>query len=185
MQGLRNSRPASGAEHQFSHLWDMERHTFEGAAPSHGFKVSIGMLAVTALYEQMLATDLSQLDIERAAALWPDAEDAASEVRDLFADNDFISIAVSETMVKHISKEDLGVQLLMLKNMWPQIAERLRAQLVPFDEVVRSLELVGAATRPSQIGISRDQLRESYSRSAHIRRRFTVLDVALRTVMLE
>ncbi|MDY3979247.1 MAG: sn-glycerol-1-phosphate dehydrogenase [Tidjanibacter sp.] len=185
MQGLRNSRPASGAEHQFSHLWDMERHTFEGAAPSHGFKVSIGMLAVTALYEQMLATDLSQLDIERAVALWPDAEDAASEVRDLFADNDFISIAVSETMVKHISKEDLGVQLLMLKNMWPQIAERLRAQLVPFDEVVRSLELVGAPTRPSQIGISRDHLRESYRRAAHIRRRFTVLDVALRTGMLE
>ena len=66
MQGLRSSRPASGAEHQFSHLWDMEKHTFEGYTPSHGFKVSIGMLAVTALYEQMLHTDFSNFDVEAA-----------------------------------------------------------------------------------------------------------------------
>ena len=30
MQAVLNSRPASGAEHQFSHLWDMQHHTFEG-----------------------------------------------------------------------------------------------------------------------------------------------------------
>ena len=54
MQAARNSRAASGAEHQFSHLWDMQHHTHEGKAPSHGFKVGIGTLAVTALYEFVL-----------------------------------------------------------------------------------------------------------------------------------
>src|SRR5204863_7822845 len=51
MQAAQTSRAASGAEHQFSHLWDMQHHTYQGQAPSHGFKVGIATLAVTALYE--------------------------------------------------------------------------------------------------------------------------------------
>jgi glycerol-1-phosphate dehydrogenase [NAD(P)+] len=53
MQAACSSRPASGAEHQFSHLWDMEHHTHNGRIPSHGFKVGIGSLASTALYESL------------------------------------------------------------------------------------------------------------------------------------
>ena len=47
MQAAQSSRPASGAEHQFSHLWDMEHLRFGGASVSHGFKVGIGTLAST------------------------------------------------------------------------------------------------------------------------------------------
>ena len=43
----------------------------------------------------------------------------------------------------------------------------------------RALELAGAPTQPQQIGITRERLRESFARAYHIRRRFTVLDVAL------
>ena len=185
MQGLRSSRPASGAEHQFSHLWDMEKHTFEGHTPSHGFKVSIGMLAVTALYERMLNTDLSNLDVEAAVKAWPEAEDQAQELRQMFADSDFLSIAVNETMAKHISKRELRRQLTMLKVKWPEIRERLSRQLMPFSEVVRRLSLVGAPTMPRQIGITRTRLKESFRRAVCIRRRFTILDVAVRTNMLD
>ena len=185
MQGLRSSRPASGAEHQFSHLWDMEKHTFEGHPPSHGFKVSIGMLAVTALYEQMLHTDFSNFDVEAAVEAWPEAEDQAQEVRQMFGDTDFMSIAVTETMAKHISRRLLRRQLTMLKLKWPEIRERLGKQLIPFAEVSRRLALVGAPTMPRQIGITRTRLRESFHRAVCIRRRFTILDVALRTNLLD
>lgn len=185
MQGLRSSRPASGAEHQFSHLWDMEKHTFEGYTPSHGFKVSIGMLAVTALYEQMLHTDFSNFDVEAAVEAWPEAEDQAQEVRQMFGDTDFMSIAVTETMAKHISRRLLRRQLTMLKLKWPEIRERLGKQLIPFAEVSRRLALVGAPTMPRQIGITRTRLRESFHRAVCIRRRFTILDVALRTNLLD
>ena len=184
MQGLRSSRPASGAEHQFSHLWDMEKHTFEGYTPSHGFKVSIGMLAVTALYEQMLHTDFSNFDVEAAVEAWPEAEDQAQEVRQMFGDTDFMSIAVTETMAKHISRRLLRRQLTMLKLKWPEIRERLGKQLIPFAEVSRRLALVGAPTMPRQIGITRTRLRESFHRAVCIRR-FTILDVALRTNLLD
>src|SRR5439155_23935228 len=42
MQVACSSRPASGAEHKFSHLWDMQHHTDHGPAPSPGFKVGFG-----------------------------------------------------------------------------------------------------------------------------------------------
>ncbi len=54
MQATRIDRPASGAEHQFSHLWDMEHLRFQGASVSHGFKVGIGTLASTAFLEMLL-----------------------------------------------------------------------------------------------------------------------------------
>ncbi len=63
MQACNNSRPASGAEHQFSHLWDMQHHAFQGKSPSHGFKVGIGVLVSLALYEDMLRRDLHSFDI--------------------------------------------------------------------------------------------------------------------------
>ncbi len=71
MQAARTSRPASGADHQFSHLWDMQHHAHNGAAPSHGFKVGIGTLASLELYEVLLRRDLDRLDIDAALARWP------------------------------------------------------------------------------------------------------------------
>ena len=68
MQSARSSRAASGAEHQFSHLWDMQHHTHNGKAPSHGFKVGIGTLASTALYEHLLDQPLEKLNVDRCCA---------------------------------------------------------------------------------------------------------------------
>ena len=60
-----------GADHQFSHLWDMEHHTHEGITPSHGFKVGIGTLASLSLYEAVLNLDIDNLDIETRRPPWP------------------------------------------------------------------------------------------------------------------
>jgi glycerol-1-phosphate dehydrogenase [NAD(P)+] len=53
MQAADSSRPASGAEHQFSHLWEMSSLSVAGAPVSHGFKVGVGSLAVAAVYERL------------------------------------------------------------------------------------------------------------------------------------
>lgn len=185
MQWSRTSRPASGAEHQFSHLWDMEHHTHNGAAPSHGFKVGVATLAVTRFYEQVLAFGWSSLNIDRCLAAWPNADAEEALVRRLFAETDFAETAVTETRAKHISPEELRGQLEQLKRTWPAIGERLRGQLLSSAEMQRRLELVGAPTEPEQIGISRRRLVESFFRACCIRRRFTVLDLAVRTGTLD
>lgn len=181
MQWSKSSRPASGAEHQFSHLWDMEHHVHHGEAPSHGFKVGIATLAVTRFYEQLLAHDFTALDVERCVAAWPAADAEEARVRRTFAGTDFVETAVTETRVKHLAPAELRAQLQRLQATWPAIRARLQAQLLPAAEMKRRLDLVGAPTEPEQIGISRERLRDGFFRAYHIRRRFTVLDVAVRT----
>jgi glycerol-1-phosphate dehydrogenase [NAD(P)+] len=60
MQSYESSRTASGAEHQFSHLWEMEGLGKDADPPlSHGFKVGVGSVAIAALYELLLERDLA------------------------------------------------------------------------------------------------------------------------------
>jgi glycerol-1-phosphate dehydrogenase [NAD(P)+] len=185
MQWHQSSRPASGAEHQFSHLWDMEHHVHNGEAPSHGFKVGLATLAVTSLYEEILRLPLEQLDVAASCATWPDAREVEQSVRTEFARGDFVTTAVDETLAKHSTREELARQLTMLRAGWPVLRERLREQLIPFDELRQRLRAAGAPTEPEQIGLTRARLRESFHRAYHIRRRFTVLDLAKRTGCLE
>lgn len=186
MQWAKSSRPASGAEHQFSHLWDMEHHVHHGQPPSHGFKVGLATLAVTALYEQLLEQPLDRLDLAACCAQWPD-EVGTAEVRakELFARDDFQSTAIRETQAKHVSRAELARQLEKLQHVWPVLRDRLRAQLVSFSELKQRLQAVGAPTEPEAIGLTRERLRASFIRAQHIRRRFTVLDLAVRTGRLE
>lgn len=185
MQAHQSSRPASGAEHQFSHLWDMEHHTHNGEAPSHGFKVGIGMLAVTALYEQLLNTPIKELDIDVCCEKWPTYDELVQTSRKMFEDSDFPEIGYQESTAKYIDKDALAKQLNTLKENWDSIAPRLREQLYSFEELKQRLNLVGAPTEPEQIGISRERLRESFIKASYIRRRFTILDIALRTAKMD
>ena len=180
MQWSKSSRPASGAEHQFSHLWNMEHHLNNGEHVSHGFQVSIGMLAITAFYEQVLQTSFGELDVDACCIAWPEPEIADRIALDMFVGTDFPNIGLQETKAKYVSREQLKIQLQQLKENWPEIKERLSGQLIPYDEVKQRLRLVGAPTEPDEIGITRKRLRETFVRAQFIRRRFTVLDVAVR-----
>jgi len=185
MQAIKSSRPASGAEHQFSHLWDMEHHTHGGVPPSHGFKVGIATLAVTALYETLLRVPFENLDVAECCARWPSQAATEAHVRQLLAGTDFVDTGVTETLAKQISVTDLRIQLEQLRACWPELRQRLSAQLIPFDQLKERLRLVGAPTEPEEIGITRQRLRDTFQRALLIRRRFTVLDLAARTGSLE
>jgi glycerol-1-phosphate dehydrogenase [NAD(P)+] len=185
MQSTKSSRPASGAEHQFSHLWDMEHHTHDGGAPSHGLKVGIGTLAVTALYDHLLSRTFDKLDVEQCCAAWPDEGEWTRRAKELFHEKELRDVALREIVAKHSSKDQLQAQLEMLRSVWPRLRKQLRMQLIPFAELKAMLEAAGAATEPEQIGIARKRLRESFRKAFFIRRRFTILDLAVRTGELE
>lgn len=185
MQATQSSRPASGAEHQFSHLWDMQHHTHPGRAPSHGLKVGIGTLAVTALYECLLAKPLHELDLDACVAAWPESAAWVQRARADFGDGDLGAVATREISAKHIPAAQLRHQLEQLRIVWPQLIPQLRQQLLPLATLREMLRIAGAATEPEQIGIARARLRDSCWLAFFIRRRFTVLDLAVRTGLLD
>lgn len=186
MQAAKTSRPASGAEHQFSHLWDMQGHTHNGEAPSHGFKVGVGTLASLALYENLLLhQDIGRVDVNRLVDQWPALETVEKRIRELLGDGPLGDKAIEETRAKEPPTEVLRDQLARFRHNWPVIQERLAGHLIPFDNAKQWLAEAGCPVEPEAIGISRARLRESYEGASYIRRRFTVLDVAKRLGMFE
>ena len=120
MQAMQSSRPASGAEHQFSHCWDMENLCFEGKHVSHGFKVGIGTLISTAAIELLLKEPLEELDIDRAVANWKPWDDVEQDILRIFAGKPgHTARAIKETRDKYVDSEGLRRQLTLLKDKWP------------------------------------------------------------------
>jgi glycerol-1-phosphate dehydrogenase [NAD(P)+] len=185
MQAARSSRPASGAEHQFSHLWDMQHHTHHGVAPSHGFKVGIGTLASLHLYEVLLRQQLDRLDMDAAVSSWPAAQQVEMRIAALLGTGELAQKAREETRAKQISLDALRAQLIRLRDGWPALRERLNRHLQPFRNACSMLREAGCPVESEQIGISRERLRTSYEQAYYIRRRFTVLDFAMRLGLFE
>jgi glycerol-1-phosphate dehydrogenase [NAD(P)+] len=180
MQAACSSRPVSGADHQFSHLWDMEHHKHQGITPSHGFKVGIGTLASLSLYEAVMNLEIENLDIVKAVRAWPDRDAVEDEIAELFPVAELRRKALLESGEKYLDRDALRSHLELLKSQWPTIRSRLSQQLIPAAEVADMLAAAGCPTRPEQIGISRERLRLSFRKALHIRRRFTILDLAWR-----
>ncbi len=180
MQACLTSRPASGAEHQFSHLWNMQHHTFEGKTPSHGFQVGIGVLASLALQEDLLRRDLHNFDIEAAARAWPSMGELELRIHELFGTGALEKRAVEETRAKYISGDALRAQLSRIQENWTELRSKLIEQLIPFRELRDMLRRAGCPFEPTQIGISPARLRLSFRQCCYMRRRYTVLDVMQR-----
>lgn len=186
MQAMLSSRPASGAEHQFSHLWDMEHLRFNGASVSHGFKVGIGTLASTAFLEMLLEAPVAELDVDKCVAAWKSWDDTEKDIRRIFNDDpEFVARALVETRGKYVDQQGLREQLTRLKQAWPKLCGRIREQIIPFGEIHRRLELVGAPCEPEQIGVSREHFRVSFAKIPYMRSRFSIIDIAFRCGWME
>src|SRR5688572_16319586 len=101
MQAARSSRPASGADHQFSHLWDMQHHTHDGAAPSHGFKVGIGTLASIGLYDELFARNLEKLNPAPVVHNWPTLDELHARIEEILGTGELADKAHEETRAKY------------------------------------------------------------------------------------
>ncbi|WP_420114555.1 sn-glycerol-1-phosphate dehydrogenase [Pseudactinotalea sp.] len=177
MQANKSSRPASGAGHQFSHLWEMEGHGLDWEPPlSHGFKVGVGAVASCAIWEAALAFDLETLDVDRVLAQAPSPEQVEAEVRAAIPAT-FADESVAASQAKQLRGDALAQRLALIQQRWPAIVERVRPQLVSPTRMMELLRLAGAPHHPSQIGIGMDRFRATHQAARMIRPRYTIFDV--------
>ena len=186
MQACRSSRPASGIEHQFSHFWDMEGHTFQGHHVSHGFQVAIGTLVSTACLEYLCSCDLEHLDIDAAVAAWPSWEQQSARIRQLLSSRSVhCARALSESLAKYKDAPAIRAQLERLVSIWPSLRNSILGRIRPLQIVREDFRLAGAPYEPEMIGISRAKLRETFLAIPYMRSRFTGIDVILRAGLME
>lgn len=178
MQVFRGTRPASGAEHYFSHLWELAHLGADLEPPlSHGFKVAIGTVAMSGFYERFLARDLGALDVDQVVAGWKPWSEVEADIRTKLT-GELAEKGVRETREKFVDQDGLRKRVQTLKDAWPSLRPRLEAQLLPAQKLQEMLRAAHAPSRPEDIGLTRDAVRDTFPRAMYYRSRYTVLDVA-------
>ena len=179
MQKAKTSRTASGAEHQFSHLWDNQHHKFNGEAPSHGFKVGVGTVSTSALYERILAT-WTERTFDRAIETIPQNfrswESIEKDLESNFGNSGLYETVKRECRKKFVEPIELERRLKLFRDNWLELKARLTAQLMPAAEIQSVIANANAPSTPEEIGIERERLQRSYSLAQQLRYRYNCLD---------
>lgn len=177
MQAHQSSRPASGAGHQFSHVWEMEGHGLDWEPPlSHGNKVGVGTVASLAIWEEFLKMTEEDFDVQHALDSVKTPEEVEKNVRDTLIPV-IAEEAVKHSLGKRMEGDALVARIELLKERWPVIKERVAAQNIPAQEAMDRLKAAGAPYHPEMLKIDWDRFRETHFKAQMIRPRYTVLDV--------
>ena len=185
MQDMQSSRPASGAEHLFSHLLEMRDHTFKGDIVPHGIQVGVFTLFMCRVYEQILAFDYSRLDVEACLENWKPLEEQERIGASVFAGTKFPDIGVKAVRAKFADRDTTKARLEGFKARWPQIRARLAEQLVPAAEIERRLRVVGAPATPEEIGSTVEASLADARKTIYMRDRYMSLDFLTLTGQLD
>ena len=181
MQAMQSSRPASGAEHMFSHILDMTHHTYKGELVSHGAQVGVYTLFMTRFFEELLKFDMASLDVEKCVAEWQEWDQGGEALaRRTFDGTNFPNLGVEQSKPKWQTKDELRAMLIDMKARWPQIKARIERQLVPSAELARRLKAVGSPASPADIGAADDFAVKNILFAMLMRNRYNSLDFTFR-----
>ena len=167
MQIIGNSRPASGAEHHMSHLWEMEVINKHLDA-YHGEKVSVGLILVMEEYKKIKKSiENGRCRVKKYYGL---EEDMLKEV--------FKSREMYDSIMKENTPDPLlNVNKVILQNRLESIAEILE-KLPTLDFVKNTLKRAKAVTTLEEIGLSNDIKQNSIRVSPYVRNRLTLMRIS-------
>jgi glycerol-1-phosphate dehydrogenase [NAD(P)+] len=177
MQAHGNSRPASGSDHQFAHLWEMEELALDGQPVSHGACVGVGCVSMVAVYEWLLHQDLTAIDPARLASRAPSKAALKAEIAGAFPLPFMAANAATETLAKVSPALRIQRRLGALKENWRGLRRTLHERLPQASTVRQWLDTVGGPSTAAALGVAREKHARDHARARLIRRRFTGLDV--------
>ena len=183
MQLYRDSRPASGADHLVSHIWEMENLCCNGKPVSHGFKVAIGTVTSTALYEALFS--LSEQEARRLARPGLDRAGREAEIDALLSIGTYGAATRTIALDKFREGRALAERRELIYRNWETLRKRILHQLYPLEELTRRLTTAGCPVKPADIQLGREQFLHGIRTAQLIRKRYTVLDLVYELGLLE
>ena len=180
-----SSRPASGAEHNIAHCWEMEGLTCANEKVAHGACVAIGTIAILNLYSWLLRQDLTKLDCDQIVADAPCLDDHFAQIELSFSHPEIVAQAKQEITNKHPTPKQLRERLSLLQQVWPELQGKLSARLPSSMEVTAMLRAAGAPAAPSDICVNHTEYVRTVLRSRYLRDRYTILDLLADIGVLE
>ena len=164
------SRPASGQEHQFSHIWEMMALDRGRPYDLHGIQVGVGTMLMMKLYRRFREI---KPDREKAMAYWRDMTPEKWEgmIRRVFGRS--AQEIIDLEAVYH--KNDPGAHEKRLDRIiahWAEIRNAVNEELPDYDALRGMMEKTGMPLRPSQIGISLQDAVDAFVGSRDVRNKY-------------
>jgi glycerol-1-phosphate dehydrogenase [NAD(P)+] len=166
MQMIGNSRPASGAEHHISHLWEMSVIN-EPIDALHGEKVSAGLILCLEKYEEILeAIESGKCQVIE------NAEFETALLKDTFGRKGLYE-GILEENGENLLK---GINLNQLEDHLQEIADLLK-KLPKCDEMKEKLRKADCITSMQELNLP-DTKELTLALSPYVRRRLTLMRVS-------
>ncbi len=166
------SRPASGVEHYFSHIWDMRALEFGACEDFHGIQCAIGTLYATKIYEQLKKISPDQ----KKALTFAKNFDLQGHFEDL---RTFLGKG-AQAMIHQEAKEgkyDLAKhahRLEIILANWEQLLQIMDEELLPSTELEKLLDLLNAPKTAEQIGIDKALVCMTFRATKDIRDKYVL-----------
>ena len=170
MTYAKSSRPASGVEHYYSHLWDMRCLEEGRQCELHGIQVGVGTLLTLKKYEKLKKT---KPDKEKALKHINSFDKSAWErgVREYFGSSAESIVALEEKENKY-DKQKCEKRLDIIINNWDKILQIIDEELVSYNELKALFKKIGHPTEPSQIGEEEKSAAEAFAHTSDIRDKY-------------
>ena len=170
------SRPASGVEHYFSHVWDMRALEFGTPAELHGIQCAIGTLTTVCLYERLRTMTP---DAEKAHAYVEafDYEAWAAQLRTFLGRSGETMIALEKREGKY-RKDTHPARFARIQACWPEILRILDEELPSAEALSQLLSRLGMPQDASVIGVDTETMRLSFRATKDIRDKYVLSRLA-------
>ena len=171
-----HSRPASGAEHQYSHFWEMKLLR-EGRPPVlHGLKVGIGTLETARLWEAVGVMGADEAKARLAASKPPARVSEEHRIRAAYGE---LAPEVLATQERFLAMDPEAYESLKARigGNW-EVIRALAAAVPSRDETERLLVAAGCPTDARTLGLGEAEIAASLDSAHYLRDRFTVVKLA-------
>ena len=164
------SRPASGLEHCFSHIWEMMALERGRSYDLHGIQVGVGTMLALRVYEWMRTL---RPDMERVEAGIAGFDTAAWEanLRRVFGRTAEPLIAQERAQMKN-DPEGRRRRARRVIDRWDEIVAIIDREMPDARDLKGRMEKLGLPMRPSDIGISDADVLDAFVCSRDIRDRY-------------
>lgn len=170
------SRPASGVEHYFSHIWDMRGLEFGTQVDLHGIQCAMATLQAVKLYEVVMKTTP---DCAKAKA-YVDAfsyDDWKVKLRN-FLGNSAETMITQEIREGKYNKETHAARFAKISNNWDAIIAILREELPKSTEIEEILQTIGISSDLQDLGVNSDTAKLTFEATKDIRDKYVLSRLA-------
>ena len=177
------SRPASGVEHYFSHVWDMRGLEFGTQVDLHGIQCAMATVKAVALYEKVM--DIRP-DWEKAHAYVEsfDLEAWNQELRKFLGSSAETMIELEKKEGKY-RKDTHEARFRLIAEKWEEILQILREELPDYKELCKLMDTVGISRDLTTIGVDSEVARITFRATKDIRDKYVLSRLAWDLGILE